>query len=404
MSESTAAVGVGLPWFGGERKVIPTGEGLPTTGLVGPWMAGMFAQVITQYDLPEGIRADDSVSRSDWNIYYFLDYGNAQKAVAAIVEAEKLVGQDARISISTVWKLECPKGEILWSTPDAAAKWQGDYIKQEVNVKTMRSKQRHEYHFVALPAAVAAAARAFGGKDVEFDVSELLDQNEERDIHFQREMIGDIPEKSGRLDVKAERANIREFEGLIQAARDAGVSDPIATAAENMPIPYAYSKLWQRKAALWEALGEPDPTKDTWGYGKKSDTGSQDLGQWIDVAQVTWPKAIWASVALVDDPREDAILRSGGHLQLPVILAMYKSEADARAAWEAERGEAPVEGDQSEGLPLLPPSWTGFSEAEFEEAFRKFFTEHPNAADIPAAVALGLEASEVPGYKGLFGI
>jgi len=271
----------------------------------------------------------------------------------------------------------------------------------------MRSKARHEYHLVALPCAVAAAARAFDSVDAEFNISELLDPNIDHDYLFQCEMIGATFMKGDRLDTKSERANLKEFEGLLQAARDASAPDPIiAAAAQNPHVPYQYSLLYQRKAALWELLGEPDPTKDTYQLEKKSDTKSDNLGQYIDVAQVTWPKAMWAKVALVNDPREDAVFGEGNRNQIPCILEFYASEAAARAAWEAERPEGTEESGQGEAYPALPKSWAdmNFTAADFEGEFRKYFVDHPDSIDALTAKSLMLDASEVAYYRDLFGV
>lgn len=301
-------------FLGTEEVQIPTGGGFAPTGLVSLWNAGIVFSVLAQIDpvvvAEMGVEYDskrDSRSGSGWTTYYWRDFARAQAGIAAM----EIRNQQGRVqSPTSVWQFETKTADVLnFNTPEAAGKF-GDVISYSVEIHTLQSrKQRHVFHQISLPACVAAGAAAEGYATPGFSLDELLDPNTFFTDEFAVKCYGG-PEGEGWQD----------------------------------------SFLWQRRAALWAALGEDNvtaylPIGHTAG-GKsvaKYVTKAPRLSECLKLATMRWIKPAYANVLQVPDPRVDA--KSGDRrLTVAAIVALYGNKTAAQAAAEAMK----TTGDETE--------------------------------------------------------
>ena len=173
---------------------------------------------------------------------------------------------------------------------------------------------RHEFHLIALPAAVYAVAKANGWEVPPLDFAALSGKaiygepepgqfgvyiNDQ----FQREMIGDPEEK--------------DFEVVLRE-----------------------SILGRQRTALWAALGEDDPLKYSLNETKKVkgevvpseyNTAAPKLRACLGIAYNKWTQPIYGRLLMLTDPRVNS-MGQGKSQSLPALVEVFKTEVEAKAA------------------------------------------------------------------------
>jgi len=225
--------------------------------------------------------------------YYYLDFETA--ALAAKADA------DVTFNPQQVWYYSVPTAQVM--NVDTA-NFQSSLISRSCRVVTLRSKYRHEFHMIALPSIVASLATLMGIENPGFNLDELLVRNPIISPERSQELVGSVAAEKGVFEAPY----------------------------------YEDSILWKQRAALWAALGEPEPAKYLVGaVDKKGDihdntTEAKMLAKLLRVYNEEWEKPLYARFQMVADPRTGAVNKNGGRLSLPAITA------DLPAAWK-EIGE-----------------------------------------------------------------
>ena len=303
----------------GAPVVLPVGGDFVSTGLIGLWQAGFWYEFGAQADSASVVEAlgsaDIPVAKpgqpgalyivresSGWVWLRASDYDKAGKAIE-VLDIRNQRGDLQRPA--QIWHLEASLASIL--IPDKNKANFNNPVSYDIRVMSLRSdKHRHELHLLALPSAVAAYAKARGWLTPGFDTSELLNRDRIFDDEFQASMIGG------------------EFAGN--------------------KVAYSKSILWQRRAAVWAALGESEADKfNPIGTGSKADTTSERLSEALSVLAKTWPGPTWCRVIAVPNPKVDEVYtdQAGESKRRGVacITEFFADEAEARKAAEAERGQ-----------------------------------------------------------------
>ena len=321
---------------------IPT-EGFATTGFVAQWMGKvLYSLMVEDVEIemlnrllkdggdeliPESV-AHQKLGDSGWHKYWYVKDAEAREAANSLKLHQ---GLDRRPGVSTVWRFEA-KSETCLNLSAAAQDAFGDVLGWESQISTLGSiYRRHEFHMISLPAAIAAAAAAMGFDNPGFDLSELTEADIVYTPAFQVQMIGTEPQEQD--DGKYKHVNAKGG--------------------------YAGSLLWQRRAALWAALGEKNPKAfRRIGSGTKYDTSSKQLDACLRIVEVPWMETAWALLVPVRDPRIDATAKSGTRLTIPALTTIYQGQEEAQAAaQELTGGEATPA--NAEGKPRLPTLWKG---------------------------------------------
>ena len=330
---------------------IPT-EGFATTGFIAQWMGRVLYSLMIDLEVPQGTDsarfganymaylndaleekipepiASQKLGESGWTKHWYDKDTDAREAANLLKKHE---GLDRRPGVSTVWRFET-KSETCLNLSAAAQDAFGDVLAWESRISTLGSiYRRHEFHMISLPAAIAAAATAMGFDNPGFDLSELTEADIVYTPAFQVQMIGTEPQEQDGDKYKY----------------------------INAKGGYANAVLWQRRAALWAALGEENPKAFRMtGSGTKYDTTSKKLHQCLRIYEVPWTGPAWALLVPVRDPRIDATAKSGTRLTVPALTVIYQSQKEAQtAAQELTGGEAiPA---NAEGKPRLPTLWEG---------------------------------------------
>jgi len=320
----------GLDFLGEETVRIPIG-GVMTPDLIGLWSGGIAYSILAELDKSvvesEGVTPSLITGNGPWYRYFFKTFDECQAAIEKL-QIEGYGGRGLRRP-DQEWRFESPTDKLLNMSRDDNPF--GDPAAFSVRLSTLRRKKyRHELHFISLPAAVAASATRLGFANPGFPMNELLDQDTIFTDEFQAQMIGDP---------------------------DTG--------------DYSESVLWQRRATLWEALGESDARKyqprDT---GTRLDTESEKLSLCLNILTRTWKKPVWGRLMLVPDPRVDALTNKGRRLSVPALVEIFANEAAARAAAEAESTETSTTAKSSAGK-AIPDAYVDYPEM-FKEAVDRF--------------------------------
>lgn len=311
-----------LPNFLGDETVkLPVGGDFVPTGFVAPWTAAVMSSFLTEVGLKEKGIAFDAVRQvgtGGWMRYYFHEYD-------AAVEAGEEAGQ--QYGPRSLWVFECETAKVVNFATEEARQAFGTRITYDgCRVVTLRSKKyRHEFHMVALPAAVAAYATALGYDNPGFDLSALTS----RDTAFTDELYAKL-------------------------CGDPDTND------------YESGMLWREgRVNLWAALGEPNAkVYNPIGTGTKFDTESEKLSKCLRIAAVKWTQPVWARVIPVFNPKPDETYEAADgtvkRLTIPTLAEMFADKATARAAVEAEQVEA---GTPAGGSALtVPTAWAGSGE------------------------------------------
>ena len=346
----------GLPQA--EEQVSLPGEsrGFLPPGLIGQWMSITAHRIYVACDESETLK----ISKAEGCLHHIKTTNGAFfffKTPALAGPTMKEYGVDYT---DLTWYLEAQKDRLFWTSEESKAKWKRDPINASVRVRGLGSrKYRHEFQLIALPCAIRAVARCYGGMDLEFDIAPLFERDVQSDDFFAR-MCG---------DPDAKKQDLKEFEKNIDDQVEKGV--PVLAAIESaratLPIPLEYSVLWQQRKQLWAELGESDPHRYTVNQGdKKTDTVAPHLSMALGIVQ-PWTEPRWARVVLTPDPRVDALDKEGQYRDnLAVIVDLYKDEAEAKAAFESLQSQAPEE----PGAPTLPGQWVDLGEEAFVDALK----------------------------------
>lgn len=333
---------------------LPSGEGF-STGFIGPVMAAVRWSFwsaddleLFKDDLPQGTVFKKRGRDGSW-FYYFE---SREPALAAT----ELLGAYAP---RQTWRFEIPTADVInFGIANAEDLW-GTSVGSDARITTLRSKYRAEFHMIALPAAVQAMALRAGflEKDAPrpFHLDDLMGGNLIVDDDFQVSMIGN--------------------------------------SADN----YQQSELWQRRAALWAALGEDDPLKhEPKSSESKYATESDQLDACLRIVVNAWTKPVWGRLALVPDPRVDAVYGDEAkRLSIPALIEIYANEQEARAAAEQEGASAPTAktGEEKDSGPGLPAAWQAY-EKEWRAELKGRKTEG-SKGKLPAAPVLKRMAGEL---------
>jgi len=349
----------------GPQTVIATGE-FTGGGFIGQCVAAHLYRVnIEGPEQPiQGVATTSPMG--EWGFAYYFREQEVANAAAKLAQL-----QYARSS--AVWRVEVPTRSVITKAETMAkllgqgdSRGFGEIITGEVAVRTLTSKKyRHEWQLIAFPCLVSAAARLLG-KDVEpFDISELRDQQ----TVFTDELFARL---CGNPDAKKDDEDF-----------------------------YTQSTYWKQRAALWAALGEPDPAKcHTMSMNTKFSTESDDLDVCIQVALTAWTNPIWGRFRLVADPRVDAV-SNDRRLNLGVITDLYATEAAAREAANVE-GDAEGTATTVQGGPAVPETYVaaGFNPDMFADEIKRTASK-----PVPlAAKELDVDSSIVGAWREHLGL
>jgi len=341
---------------------IPTGATFVDDDLIGKWKAGRIYTFGYEGDLEETVDTIKEETElvvgenificSRSNEWMWFTCFNKVDAVA-IIEALNIMdfnGDKLQKPVAK-WQFEARDADIISLFKHGAF---GDPARLSCRIsnhgifKGVPYKYQHELHMIALPAAVAAVADIYGYPNPGFDLSELLSSDYATTDDNQAKFVG------------AEGHDYRE------------------------------SVLWQRRAALWKALGEENPSvynqtpvdedgnkvpqlAGTKGY--KLNTASEMLDTCLKIFFSTWAQPMWVRLALVTDPRVDAISNSGNHLSVPAVVELYEDEAEAREAAGSDDNNddnndvIAVTTAADNGSPAVPVVYTGFVD-DWKDAVR----------------------------------
>lgn len=367
---------------------LPEGEGqFANTGFIGQAMAAFFykfysTEDLTVEELPYEIDKDYLRKGKDYSwFYYFKDRGNA-------VEASEYLNA---YKPGRSWMFEMPVQSIL-NARGNLDNW-GESISSDIRATTIGSnKYRHEFHLMAMPAIVDAVARQAGFiADPVWHCDELLAGDAEYTDNFQFIMVGDPTATSEDAELFAEIYEAVEDNLSLAYSVALGTIDIVPETVEHLKgqvkIHYTWSRLWQRRVALWAALGEQNPAAyiptgySTNEWGQEHETTSEQLSACLRFVAEEWAAPLWAKMHLCPDPRKDAVYGSENkRLSLPIITEIFASEADAKAACQ-EDGDTPTEKQApiavtkstpvTSNEPPLPSGWEDYRTVWMEELARK---------------------------------
>lgn len=337
----------------GVGQEIGVGGVFVSSGLIAPWQAARVwtvgaemsfddakARVEADTDLKVGTPSLSARPAGGWTWFTAID----REDIVTIVEALNILGRnDKPQRPGQEWRFEAADADIVSLTKRRVF---GDPAVFSCSVGTHGArkgkpyKTQHEFHLIALPAAVNAAALVYGYETPGFDLSELISTDYVPSDENQARLIG------------AEGHDYKE------------------------------SVLWQQRAALWRALGEenadvynPIPTNEEGNLvpelaGTKEyklSTASEKLHKCLRIFFAPWTAPIWCRLQLVTDPRVDAYYEDkqtgdAKRLNVPAITEIFTGEAEARAAAEADSAgtDEGTEAAPTDSKPALPPDWVGF--------------------------------------------
>lgn len=274
---------------------VPVESEFPSTGFIGQLSAKMLYQYVTALDLLGPEFRDDVPTpyfreqRKDGRYVYYFE-GRDQADSAAKMDPEAFAPL-------LVWYFSMPVSSVInvdvtnFTSPN---------ISRSCRVTSLRSKHRHEFHMITLPAIVAATAKMAGYKVPELDWGVCG-------------IRGSIISDEMSFDIIGDKSNYEE------------------------------SILWKQRAELWKALGEDDPkkylvgVKDARGNPAKGCTDSEKLIECLSLYYREWgTRPLWAKLLLVEDPSTKAVMSTGNRLTVPAVMEVYASEKEANEAKERD--------------------------------------------------------------------
>lgn len=355
-------------FLGGESTVpLPEGSGVfANSGFIGALTAARLfkfwsSEDLELYDekLKVGVDYYRRGSAGSW-WYYFHNQEQA-KASADLLKA---------FAPNQVWRFEMPTASVLNFQSEKALEAWGTAVSGDARVATLGSKYRHEYHLLALPAMVDALARRAGFiKEPIYHVTELLAgmPDEEFTDQFHWRMLGhpDATTKDDELLDLALTQNPNDPASIIEQV----LAGDLVVEGKKVLLHYHFSELWQRRARLWAALGEPNVSAylpvdtATTADGKKYETTSKNLSLCLGASTRQWVTPVWARLYLVPDPAVGATYKSkttGATRRntLPVVGELFADEAAARAAVGDEAtATSATSSAVASNIPPVPEAW-----------------------------------------------
>ena len=369
-------------WEQEEAVHIPVeaGERFQPTGFVGPISAKALYQMYCTLDFndPAFEAPKPFHSRKTTNGYFY--YYEAQEDALKARE----IAQEKN-SPTLVWTFQIETAKVM-NTLDVkklqggedGARGFGPIISLSAQMTGYRSLlHRHEFHLIALPAAVYAVAKANGWEVPMMDFSALSGKaiygepepgqfgvyiNDQ----FQKDMIGDPDE-------------------------------------EKFDVVLKESVLGRQRTALWAALGEDDPLKYTLNETKKVkgevvpseyNTQAQKLRACLGIAYNKWTQPIYGRLLMLTDPRVNS-MGQGKSQSLPALVEVFRTEAEAKAAAkvdtdrmaeaQAKKNDKPEARPGQVEIPLnhppVPAVWAELGEVEgltsWLDMVKSIVADHP---------------------------
>lgn len=299
-------------WGDEEVKLPVGGDDFSPTGFIGPIMAKSLYSFYSTVDLADAtFEAPKFFYRRQTKNGYFYYYNKQDEALAACKAA------DVSFAPTLQWVFQIETAKVMNSLDttklaggEDGGKGFGSIISLTATQATYKSQmRRHEFHLIALPAAVAAVAKANKWDVPQMDFSMIAgkattDENDKYGVHvtdeFQKELIGDPDEK--------------DFRKVVQEC-----------------------VLGKQRVALWKALGEEDPLKYTLdGVNSKGlplewNTEAPKLKACLGVANRVWTQPIFGRLLMLTDPRVNSA-GEGKSGSLPALVEVFRTEAEAKAA------------------------------------------------------------------------
>jgi len=390
---------------------LPEGPGEFTNGLIGSLMA----RKLWKFWSPEDITlygdvyqpGRDYVVRKTGDSSYFYYFFQSEAAV----KAAELV---KAFSPSYVWCFEMDTASVLNFLTDKGPEAWKNGISADVRITTLDSKYRHEFQMLVLPAIVNALAIRAGFlsesnwsyPEAGFGEAELTEQ-------FRWRMIGhpdaDAADQDAMIKLVQACSTLTDAHDLALGLTTSDLP-AIAGLVGKVRIPWRFSTAWQRRTALWQALGEPNPdvylpsnvavTKK----GKELETVSAKLSTCLEVSTREWTKPIWAQLLLVKDPAGSYKNKAGKqrYSRLPLVLSIYADEPAARRAAEVEN---PTSAQPAGSYPQMPEKW-GDARAEWMSALADEKKRLNGIAPTPPQLArltnnLSCEAQDITAWWSL---
>lgn len=265
---------------------IPTGGDWTPSGMIGQWKAQVLFSFYSKTDFNMAqteLRPLISRKMGDGYRYYFKTSEQANQMKEALGE---------EFTPAQTWYWSTPRGSVLNVDQENLNKF-SESISMELKIATLGSKKhRHELHLIALPSAVATAAKLMGYECPVMDFRDLISNQTIFDDAF--------------------------------ALRVAGLGDDKEA--------FKSSTLWKQREVIWSALGEPDATKyQPIKTGTKFDTVSVKLSECLKILAQPWQSSVWGRVVQVPDPKVDAVYGDENkRLTIPALTEIFSDEKAAR--------------------------------------------------------------------------
>ena len=354
----------------GDATLVGEGGGFQPSGLIGQWSSGILWSFWTETD-PGNLIADGMAPVTyrkmgrGFRVYYQTQVEAKNAAKAAGVE----------INPQQVWRVECPKTSIL-NVPDKDLGNFADLVSFEVEISTEKSKKlRHKLHLISLPKSVEAYAKLNG-----WEVPTIN--------------LGDLTQRV--LDAEG-----KETDPFNDELFKALCGDP-----EGVKLDWGCG-LGKQRAALWTALGEPNPAKwhSKYNYdaqGNRAGTvegdGLATVSDKLDEALglIIAPWQAWGRIVSVKDPKPDATYEKAGEgkrLTIPVVWEFFADEKTAhkvaeeelRAREERAAAKAGVAATAtvSQSTPSIPAVWVGQTPKDVVDTLKEFYTKLDGSKPLP---------------------
>ena len=307
----------------GEDPGLSGGQFEPN-GFVVPLVSGLFHQFYTDVlDLAQDAHKDLAGTflmrpKGQGRDYLFR---NTDKLAAdeAFKRHQSLGGQTPKVrSYAFVFQRDAC---LSWSSPEAKANWQ-ELIMFDVPFVTFRSKNYAAYNLLVAPSIVAALS------GLDWDYSELT--RKPQSIATDTDMENGV------------------YKNYVQDYTDEHVFNLVGSKDRG----WQDSVFFKRRAALWASLGCDKP--EVMDYQALNPVDQKMLRTALEVASTSKGlKEQWGKIALVYDPHGSYKKNDGnlGWRQIPILLKLYKSQAEAQA--DVDQAKARREGGNTES-PFTP--------------------------------------------------
>jgi hypothetical protein len=354
----------------GEVTPIPAhdsdgGLNFTPNGFIGKFSSGVFSLFYIKDNPDAGYVADPKPFKADLVVpnanSITLLFKDHAKAEAAGKTYQQLAGLEKPPILNEVWRLAAPVSSL--KNVDQSKFDKSPTVSFDIRIVGLRSANRHTYQLMALPGTVQAVAKYAG---IELDLPNPL-----------LNLVIAKPE-----DFTEEFAT--RFIGIPKAGKD----------DENY---WPNSELGQWRAALWNALGEPDVTKL---HNGQKPTEADELLYCLGMVGA-WKNPQWCRVVQVPDPSLDATYtdRDGNvrHQRVAVVWEFFSDEKTATEVGQAElakraekQAEAePTETDGKLAEPNIPQEWRELPD-EWRGAIAEALKSGRDERDIAAELSVGV--------------